>query len=231
MATKPTVVYAFAPTGLYTGGPFIGSDVKVDPAGLAEGYIPGTVVPAEFFNFMFNASGLWSSWLLAGSPGPGLDAHPVETTAAGSCAIASMSLGGTAHANFPLTLSQNTGGVQGLLLVTKGSTGDPAIQGDSVATTMFLTHSIGAGSATAELESTASGLCLQLTQADTTPLRPTFNFPELEPSAPLVGDVWKTIGTASTARGKLSYQDANGAADRGESEQLILLLSFLDSIR
>lgn len=109
MATKPTATYVFAPQTLFTSGPYVGSEVKVDPAGAPEGQVPGTIIDPEFPNFMFNSSGLWGKWQEAGSSAAGEDAHIMETDADGTNSVAALDVGGTGSSTRSLVVNPNSG--------------------------------------------------------------------------------------------------------------------------
>ena len=109
MAVKPVSSYTFATDGVYSTGPFIGSNTKVIPPG-TEGFIPGTGIVAEWNNYLFNITGDWiTNWLVLGSNAAGLDAHIVESDASGFTNIASGTFGGTAAASPGLVVTENSG--------------------------------------------------------------------------------------------------------------------------
>ena len=110
MAVKPSATVTWATNALYTVGPSIGNNTKEPLVGSStEGFVPGTGVASEQFNEPFNILGDWSTWLLAGTFNPDLDAHIIETDALGLTSVASVILGGTASASFALSVTENSG--------------------------------------------------------------------------------------------------------------------------
>jgi hypothetical protein len=123
MATKPVSSFVMATNANYSAGPQIGNPTKVIPADTANGVIPGQGVPAAWNNYIFNITGQWTGWLLAGSTSPTLDAHIVETNASGKIEVASAIFGGTASTQFAIRATQNTGAGSSTILVSNNGTG------------------------------------------------------------------------------------------------------------
>jgi hypothetical protein len=109
MATKPLTSFTFATNANYSVGPESGNPSKVVPGDTANGFVPGDGVPAAWNNYLFNITGGWSVWLLAGTYDPDEDAHLVETDSDGFASLAQLTLGGTAAALQALIVTQNTG--------------------------------------------------------------------------------------------------------------------------
>lgn len=110
MATKPATTFTLATNANYSVGPFIGSATKVIPGDIPNGMVPGTGVVAEYANYLWHWSGQWiTNWLDLGTSAADLDAHIVETDASGFANIASLTVGGTAAAQFSLVATQNSG--------------------------------------------------------------------------------------------------------------------------
>jgi hypothetical protein len=106
---KPLTSFTFATNANYSVGPESGNPSKVVPGDTANGFVPGDGVPAAWNNYLFNITGGWSVWLLAGTYDPDEDAHLVETDSDGFASLAQLTLGGTAAALQALIVTQNTG--------------------------------------------------------------------------------------------------------------------------
>lgn len=127
MATKPVVSFTFATNANYTSGPQTGNPTKVVPGDLLNGMIPGLGIPAAWHNYIWNISGQWSVWLLAGSDAPDLDAHLVETDASGYGSLAQLTLGGTPSALQSLVVTQNTGAQSSSIYADNTGTGSAMV--------------------------------------------------------------------------------------------------------
>lgn len=80
------------------------------PTATGDGFTPETGIVAEYANAELNVLSQWANWLSFGSNAAGLDAHVIETDAAGTATIAAMLLGNTLSAVRPLTVDPNTPG-------------------------------------------------------------------------------------------------------------------------
>jgi hypothetical protein len=110
MPVKPGTTFTFATNVNFSVGPFIGDAVKVIPADLANGFVPGTGIVPEWVNYLFHWSGNWiTDWLAQGTPDADLDAHIVETDSDGQARIASMIIGGQASSERALLIEENDG--------------------------------------------------------------------------------------------------------------------------
>lgn len=110
MPTKPVTTYTFATDGLFGSGPASGFATKIIPGSLAQGFIPGNGINAEWVNYLFGLTGTWiTDWISLGSSSAGLDAHLIETNASGSTSVAALTLGGTASTDPPLSVLDNSG--------------------------------------------------------------------------------------------------------------------------
>jgi len=105
---KPSATLTWANDSTYVSGPFIGAFTKLNnPFGATSGEIPGSGVVSQFYNANMNLLGLWSQWADAGTFLPDVSAHIVETSTLGNAGIASVTLGGTASVQNPLTITDN----------------------------------------------------------------------------------------------------------------------------
>lgn len=133
MPVKPATTYTFATDPNFSSGPASGFPTKIVPGSLAQGFIPGNGINAEWVNYLFNLTGTWiTDWIALGSSSADLDAHVIETDVNGKASIAALALGGTASASLPLEVDSNAatntaevshGGASGFAaLISSGST-------------------------------------------------------------------------------------------------------------
>jgi hypothetical protein len=224
MATKPASSFTIATNANYTAGARVGSPTKIAPGDLANGFTPGVAVTPEDHNYLYAILGDWSVWLLAGSAFAGLDAHVVETDSAGHTRIASLALGGTASGTRALVVNQNTGASSAAGTFTNSGAGFAVLAsaaGASAAVRGLATGS-GAGVEARVVGGTGPALTASRPAAagpagvfeksgSGTPARGTIYLePDVDPSAPVDGDVWKTLSTGFNNHGKLKYNDVRG---------------------
>lgn len=113
MPTKPPIASpVIATNAVYAAGARIGDPTKISHGTPADGWTPGVVDVAEFYNYYVNEFGQWvTNWLAMGSSSADLDAHIIETASDGLADIAALDVGGTSHPSFlaALTIANNTG--------------------------------------------------------------------------------------------------------------------------
>ena len=115
MPGKPSVASPVIATNvLYVAGARIGDPTKIAHGTPADGWTPGAVDVAEFYNYYVNEFGQWvTDWVAQGTPNADLDTHIVETDANGLSSIAAVDVGGTSSVTTSLgaalTVTANTG--------------------------------------------------------------------------------------------------------------------------
>lgn len=104
MAVKPTVSPTWATDTDFSSGPASGNPTKVNPTGwptVAQGFVPGNGIIAEFVNTILSNLYEWTGWLLAGSSAGAEDAHIVETDDTGLAVLARLTTVTSAIINNP----------------------------------------------------------------------------------------------------------------------------------
>lgn len=109
MPVKPAAIYSVATDPNYSSGPAIGNPTKSATVSATEGFFPGTAIAAEEHNYLFNITGQWTAWLLAGTSLPVIDTTVVERDAFGRVELAILQLGNTAATLSPLIADSNPG--------------------------------------------------------------------------------------------------------------------------
>ncbi len=129
MASKPGTSFTWATNANFSSGPAAGNPTKIFSPTPADGSIPGNAVLAEYYNYLFNATGQWiSDWLVLGSSSGAEDAHIVETDSFGATGLAFLEVGsGVTSANRILQVF-NIGSASPLLVSKVGLATKPNIE-------------------------------------------------------------------------------------------------------
>lgn len=166
MPTKPPIASPVIATNAnYAAGARVGDPTKILHGTPADGWTPGAIDVAEFYNHYVNEFGQWvTNWVSQGTSVGDLNAHIIETDSDGLTSIATVDVGGTGHVTATLgaafSVTNNTGagtGSRTALFVADQGRAVEAVNSSSTQPTMYLSNDFSGGGLVLQVQAIDGG--------------------------------------------------------------------------